>query len=178
MLGELYEKHGYFLNTLYSFEFEGPKGQDKMKNIMEKFRNLGGELCGQKIASERDYLKKTDDLPKSDVLKFILETGNSIVVRPSGTEPKIKIYLSVSGDNRAQAEVIEKELSKRLKDMVEESYLLDFLDNTVFAVVFSVIKHLISRIYYLLVFTEIIAAPSDCNIVFSHGAHQDFRQVF
>lgn len=119
VLGELYEKHGYFLNTLYSFEFEGPKGQDKMKNIMEKFRNLGGELCGQKIASERDYLKKTDDLPKSDVLKFILETGNSIVVRPSGTEPKIKIYLSVSGDNRAQAEVIEKELSKRLKDMVE-----------------------------------------------------------
>ncbi|WP_022764546.1 phospho-sugar mutase [Butyrivibrio sp. XPD2006] len=111
VLNELYERYGYYLNTLYSFEFEGPKGQEKMKNIMEKFRNLKGELCDQKVIKTLDYLEGVDDLPKSDVLKFSLETGAGIVVRPSGTEPKIKIYLSVPGDDRAGAQKAEKDLA-------------------------------------------------------------------
>ena len=119
VLNELYERYGYYLNTLYSFEFEGPKGQEKMKNIMEKFRTLKGELCDQKVIRTLDYLEGVDNLPKSDVLKFSLETGAGIVVRPSGTEPKIKIYLSVPGDDRAGAQKAEKELSDRLKAMVE-----------------------------------------------------------
>ena len=119
ILDELYERYGYYLNTLYSFEFEGPKGQEKMKNIMEKFRNLKGELCDQKVIRTLDYLEGVENLPKSDVLKFSLETGAGIVVRPSGTEPKIKIYLSVPGDDRAGAQKAEKELSDRLKAMVE-----------------------------------------------------------
>ena len=111
VLGELYKKYGYYLNTLYSFEFEGPKGQEKMKNIMEKFRSLKGELCGQKVALTLDYLDGVDDLPKSDVLKFSLETGAGVVVRPSGTEPKIKIYLSVPGNDRVGAQKAEKDLA-------------------------------------------------------------------
>jgi phosphoglucomutase len=118
VLDELYERYGYYLNTLYSFEFEGPKGQEKMKNIMEKFRNLKGELCGQKVALTLDYLDGVDNLPKSDVLKFSLETGAGIVVRPSGTEPKIKIYLSVPGDDRAGAQKAEKELSVLIEENI------------------------------------------------------------
>jgi phosphoglucomutase len=119
VLDELYESYGYYLNTLYSFEFEGPKGQDKMRSIMEKFRSLNGELCSQKVAGGFDYLEGVDGLPKSDVLKFLLETGAGVVVRPSGTEPKIKIYLSVPGDDKDSAQKAEKELFDRLKAMVE-----------------------------------------------------------
>ena len=111
VLDELYESYGYYLNTLYSFEFEGPKGQDKMRSIMEKFRNLGGELCGQKVDQTLDYLEGVENLPKSDVLKFSLETGADVVVRPSGTEPNIKIYLSVPGNDRAGAQKAEKDLA-------------------------------------------------------------------
>ncbi len=119
VLDELYQKYGYYLNTLYSFEFDGPKGQDKMKKIMEKFRSPEGELAGKKITLTLDYLEGVDDLPKSDVLKFSLETGAGVVVRPSGTEPKIKIYLSVPGDEKESARKAEKELSDGLKAMVE-----------------------------------------------------------
>jgi phosphoglucomutase len=119
VLGELYQKHGYYLNTLYNFEFEGSKGQDKMKKIMEMFRGLKGELCGKKVTLTLDYLEGVENLPKSDVLKFSLETGAGVVVRPSGTEPKIKIYLSVPGDDGDSARKAEKELSERLKAMME-----------------------------------------------------------
>jgi phosphoglucomutase len=119
VLDELYQKHGYYMNTLYNFEFEGSKGQDKMKKIMEMFRSLRVELCGKKVNLAIDYLEGAENLPKSDVLKFSLESGAGVVVRPSGTEPKIKIYLSVPADDRGSAQKAEKELSGRLKAMME-----------------------------------------------------------
>ncbi len=71
-----------------------------MQYIMKDFRNNPmNKLAGKKIIKINDYLDGINDLPKSDVLKYILEDNTSMVIRPSGTEPKIKLYLSISGEN-------------------------------------------------------------------------------
>lgn len=96
-LNELYKKYGYFSNYLNSYEFEGAKGFKKMNGIMEFFRNKVNEIDGMKIKEIKDYDKGIEGLPKSNVLKLIFENGDSVVVRPSGTEPKLKIYISLCG---------------------------------------------------------------------------------
>lgn len=96
-LNELYKKYGYYTNYLNSYEFEGAKGFKKMNGIMEFFRNKVNEIDGMKIKEIKDYDKGIEGLPKSNVLKLIFENGDSVVVRPSGTEPKLKIYISLCG---------------------------------------------------------------------------------
>ncbi len=98
-LSELYKEYGYFSNYLDSFEFEGSSGFNKMMDIMEKVRNELTSIGKYKIVEKIDYSKGVNGLPKSNVLKLFLENGTSIVVRPSGTEPKLKIYTSICGDN-------------------------------------------------------------------------------
>lgn len=106
-LEELYREYGYCLNTLHSYEFEGSAGSAKMQAIMESFRGNVLEFGGRKVEELLDYASGLDGLPKSDVLKFRLEGNASIVVRPSGTEPKLKIYVSVSAESREAAEEAE-----------------------------------------------------------------------
>lgn len=106
-LDELYAKYGYCLNTLHSYEFEGSAGLEKMQGIMAAMRNEMPEIGGLKVVKVNDYLKGIDGLPKSDVIKFYLEGNSSAVVRPSGTEPKMKVYVSVSADSRNEAEKVE-----------------------------------------------------------------------
>ena len=116
-LNELYAKYGYCLNTLHSFEFDGSAGMAKMAEIMEKFHNEVGEgylFAGKKIVSVEDYSKGLNGLPKSDVLKYLMEENCSVVVRPSGTEPKLKTYISVSAGTKAKAEEIEKKIIEEL----------------------------------------------------------------
>ena len=116
-LNELYAKYGYCLNTLHSFEFDGSAGMAKMAEIMEKFHNEVGEgylFAGKKIVSVEDYSKGLNGLPKSDVLKYLMEDNCSVVVRPSGTEPKLKTYISVSAGTKAKAEEIEKKIIEEL----------------------------------------------------------------
>ncbi len=96
-LNELYKKYGYYSNYLNSYEFEGAQGFKKMNDIMEFFRNKVNELDGVRIKEIKDYDKGIEGLPKSNVLKLIFENGDSVVVRPSGTEPKLKIYISLCG---------------------------------------------------------------------------------
>ena len=96
-LNELYKKYGYYSNYLNSYEFEGAQGFKKMNDIMEFFRNKVKELDGVKIQEIKDYDKGIEGLPKSNVLKLIFANGDSVVVRPSGTEPKLKIYISLCG---------------------------------------------------------------------------------
>lgn len=121
-LNELFEKYGYCMNTLHSFEFEGSQGFSKMQNIMKTFRdNVGEDLetdsfAGKKIKEVLDYNNGIDGLPKSNVLKYILVDGCSVVIRPSGTEPKIKIYISVSASSKADAEKIEKLIIDEIYD--------------------------------------------------------------
>ena len=76
---------------------------------------MGSEMCirdSRKVVKLLDYAPGLDGLPKSDVLKFLLEDNCSLVVRPSGTEPKLKIYISVSAENKEMAEEVEDEIAK------------------------------------------------------------------
>lgn len=107
-LAEIYQTYGYSLNTLHSYEFEGAAGFEKMQNIMKEIRANLNQIAGISIDETKDYAKGIDDLPKSDVLKFFLSNGATVVVRPSGTEPKLKLYLSVLADNHEQAASFEQ----------------------------------------------------------------------
>jgi len=126
-LGELYEKYGYCLNTLHSYEFSGSAGFSKMQKIMSMFRESVGvdkkiaEFSGKKINTVLDYKNGLDSLPKSDVLKYIMEGNCSVVIRPSGTEPKLKIYISVSMPTKDKAIEIEKEIAEELKELFKMS---------------------------------------------------------
>lgn len=114
-LNEIYKTYGYCLNTLHSFEFEGSAGFAKMQNIMAKFR-VGMEHIGtQKVLRTLDYTDGLDGLPKSDMLKYILEDHCSAVIRPSGTEPKLKVYLSVGGENAQEVMRMENKMAEQLK---------------------------------------------------------------
>ena len=106
-LQELYKEYGYCRNTLHSFQFEGSAGFAKMQRIMARFRQGIPSFGGLRVEKLLDYSLGLDGLPKSDVLKFLLEGGCSLVVRPSGTEPKLKLYLSVTAENAQAAAAIE-----------------------------------------------------------------------
>ena len=119
-LQALYAEYGYCLNTLHSFTFEGSAGFEKMQKIMQRFRTEAPDaFAGKKVEKVLDYLPGLDGLPKSDVLKYLLSDHCSVVVRPSGTEPKLKIYISISAENQAAAEdceaAIAAELGERMK---------------------------------------------------------------
>lgn len=114
-LEELYQQYGFCLNTLYSYEFDGSAGFSKMQEIMIAFRGNVTEFGGKKVIKLLDYAPGLDGLPKSDVLKFLLEDNCSVVVRPSGTEPKLKTYLSVSARTRTIAAEVEKSICAGLK---------------------------------------------------------------
>ena len=118
-LDELYKTYGYCLNTLHSYEFDGSAGFAKMQNIMQAFRGDIKEFGGKKVVKLLDYAPGLDGLPKSDVLKFLLEDNCSIVVRPSGTEPKLKTYISVSAENKEAAEKVEAEICKSAEEYLK-----------------------------------------------------------
>lgn len=118
-LNELYNTYGYCLNTLHSYEFEGASGFEKMQNIMASFRGDIKEFAGMKIETCLDYNLGIDDLPKSDVLKFYLEKNCSVVVRPSGTEPKLKLYISVNAKDEASAHTVEEALVTELEKFLK-----------------------------------------------------------
>lgn len=115
-LQELYKKYGYCLNTLHSYCFEGAAGFEKMQKIMENLREGLTALGGRKVMTCLDYAKGLDGLPKSNVLKFLLEGNCSVVVRPSGTEPKMKAYISVSAVDEKTARTKEKRLVEKLAE--------------------------------------------------------------
>ena len=119
-LEELYKIYGYCLNTLHSYEFDGSAGFAKMQDIMRTFRGEIKEFGGKKVVEVLDYASGLEGLPKSDVLKFLLEDHCSIVVRPSGTEPKLKMYISVSAENKDAAEVVEAEIC----ESAEKNFIL------------------------------------------------------
>lgn len=102
-LDELYKIYGYTNNSLHNYEFDGSSGFEKRQEIMKKFRSGIEEIGGKKVIKSFDYLPGLDGLPKADVLKFVLEDESSIIVRPSGTEPKLKAYISVTKESRQKA---------------------------------------------------------------------------
>ena len=102
-LDELYKTYGYTNNSLHNYEFDGSSGFEKRQKIRKKFRSGIKEFGGKKVIKSFDYLPGLDGLPKADVLKFVLEDESSIIVRPSGTEPKLKAYISVTKESRQKA---------------------------------------------------------------------------
>ena len=109
-LEQLYADYGYCLNTLHSYTYDGSAGFARMQAVMQGLRGGVASFGTRKVLRVLDYAEGLDGLPKSDVLKFILEGGCTLVVRPSGTEPKLKLYLSVSAQSREAAQEAEAEL--------------------------------------------------------------------
>ncbi len=114
-LNELYQKYGYCFNTLHSYEFDGAAGFTRMQEIMARFHKGLDAIGPKKVLTVLDYSKGLDGLPKSDVLKYLLEDNCSVVVRPSGTEPKLKTYISVSAESKEAAEAMEAKIADSLK---------------------------------------------------------------
>lgn len=108
MLNQLYEKYGYFKEALQSITFEGASGAKKMADLMESLRtNAPKEVAGYKVIDVKDYKAGIGNLPKSNVLEFNMEDDINVLVRPSGTEPKIKMYYLVKGSSeQAGAEIV------------------------------------------------------------------------
>jgi phosphoglucomutase len=125
VLNQLYGKHGYFLEYLESIYLEGMEGEQQMEKIMTAFREEFPEIPEMKISRKIDYKtpfqydyetkeKEVIDIPKSDVLKCVFSDNSWYAIRPSGTEPKIKIYMSLVGKGKAEAE----EKLKKLKSVI------------------------------------------------------------
>lgn len=109
-LNDIFAQFGYCMNTLHSYAFEGSSGFAKMKGIMSTLRQGMAEIADIKVNKCVDYSLGIDGLPKSDVLKYFLEGGHTLVVRPSGTEPKLKLYVSVNEKDEASALETENKL--------------------------------------------------------------------
>ena len=116
-LEEIYAKYGRYLNKVDSFEFPGLSGMDKMTGIMDDLRqNPPKEIAGYKVVKVTDYKKPEETgLPAANVLIYALEGGATVVVRPSGTEPKIKTYFTTLGKDLAEAEAQKEKLAEALK---------------------------------------------------------------
>ena len=118
-LQEVYKKYGYYREELQSITLKGIDGMEQIKSIMNTFRTSNiEEIAGIKVAELKDYSQGIDNLPKSDVLKFILEDTSWIAVRPSGTEPKIKFYYGCNGSEREVVDNKLEEIMKYVNDIV------------------------------------------------------------
>lgn len=126
----LYDEFGYYLNKTYSFEFSGAAGMQKMADIMSDVRkNLPGEISGYKVEKVCDYLLKSEknlvtgekiaiDLPQSNVIALNLSDNNAVIIRPSGTEPKIKLYITAVGKDKSDADSICEKLVASSKEIL------------------------------------------------------------
>ena len=127
VMNSLYERYGMYLNSLLNFGFEGADGMKKMSDLMTTLRNCPPtEIGGMSVIKVADYLesKETDTktgevteilLPKSNVLSYSLPDDNKIIIRPSGTEPKIKIYITAHSDTRESAEKLTDIFAESIK---------------------------------------------------------------
>lgn len=128
VLDDIYQTYGAYQESLKAVTMEGMAGLEKIKSITRSLReNSPKEMNGVKITAKEDYLERvrtTEDgttpitLPKSDVLRFELEDGSSFAVRPSGTEPKIKIYFAVIGKDTAEASRKLEEFQKQVLEVI------------------------------------------------------------
>ena len=107
-MNDIYAEYGYYRDTLDSFTLKGKDGLEKIASMMTKLRTSGSPFAGTKSVTDFSSPVVAEEgfgtLPTSNVLKYVLEDGSWIAVRPSGTEPKIKIYYSIKGTDKAEAE--------------------------------------------------------------------------
>ena len=120
-LEEIYAQYGRYLNKVDSFEFPGLTGMEKMASIMQKLRDQPPvELAGHKVVKVTDYKKPEETgLPAANVLIYTLENGATVVVRPSGTEPKIKTYFTTLGKDLAEAQAQKDALAAAIEPILK-----------------------------------------------------------
>ncbi len=118
---EIYSEYGRYLNQIDSFEFPGLSGMDQMAGIMQGLREKPlEEIAGYKVVNVTDYKKPEETgLPAANVLIYKLENNETVIVRPSGTEPKIKIYYTTLGKNLEEAQAEKDKLSEALKPIMK-----------------------------------------------------------
>lgn len=118
-LNELYERFGYYSTYLNSYTFEGASGFKKMQEIMDTFR-AGFKAFGKyEVLRSIDYSLGVNGLPKSNVIKMFLTDGVTLVIRPSGTEPKIKVYISVKGQNQKDNNSVYQAIIKEINGVLQ-----------------------------------------------------------
>lgn len=118
-LNELYEKYGYYKTALLSLAFLGKDGKAEMDEIVAELRkNPWQTICGEKV-TVKDYLNGLNGLPKSNVLAFAGKNVK-ITVRPSGTEPKLKIYFQTKADSEQNAEILLQKLKEQAKNLIKK----------------------------------------------------------
>ena len=117
-LDEIYNEYGYCLNTLHSYEFPGSAGMEKMGRIMADFHKGLDSIGGEAVLRTEDYSVGLNGLPESEVMKFFTDCG-SVVVRPSGTEPKLKVYISVTAQHKADAGKMEKQMAEDVEKRLD-----------------------------------------------------------
>lgn len=120
-LNEIYDKYGFYEDALDTFVLKGKDGAEKIKDIMSSLRQKGASLFDgiQKVKDFIDYSVGVADLPKENVLKYVFEDGSWSAVRPSGTEPKLKVYYSVCGKDKEDAAERLKAIQNVLKCEIE-----------------------------------------------------------
>ncbi len=118
-LNELYEKYGYYKTALLSLAFPGKDGKAEMDEIVTELRkNPWQTICGEKV-TVKDYLNELNGLPKSNVLAFAGKNVK-ITVRPSGTEPKLKIYFQTKADSEQNAEILLQKLKEQAENLIKK----------------------------------------------------------
>lgn len=116
-INEIYDKYGYYLDFLDSFVLKGKDGAEKIQNLMVEFRNKGNELLPD-IKEIVDFKDGIRDLPKENVLKYIFNDGSWMAVRPSGTEPKIKVYYSIVDPDKSKAKARLEEIRQTISSII------------------------------------------------------------
>ena len=116
-LNEIYDKYGYYLDFLDSFVLKGKDGAEKIQNLMVEFRNKGKELLPD-IKEIVDFKDGIRDLPKENVLKYIFNNGSWMAVRPSGTEPKIKVYYSIVDPDKSNAKARLENIRQTISSII------------------------------------------------------------
>ena len=111
---DIYDRYGYTLDLMYTYTFEGQVGAEKMKQILKDIRKPVDSLAGLEVTEVIDYALGINDLPTADVLQYNLGDNGYVIVRPSGTEPQVKIYVSLSAD-RDKANDLAEELKRAVE---------------------------------------------------------------
>ena len=120
VLEELYEQYGYFQSKLLSFAFEGSSGMAKMQGLMDGLRSdPPKDIAGIPVERCVDYLDEAaTGLPGSNVLRYFLAGGHEAAVRPSGTEPKLKVYLTAAGESHGESEALIRRLEEHFQALI------------------------------------------------------------
>lgn len=122
VLCETYQKYGYYKTSLLSFEFASAEGMWKMQDILNRLRTSGpSKLEGRAVVEKIDYQNDCTGLPKSNVLRFSLEGGSYCIIRPSGTEPKLKIYVTAVGKTEESTNNLLTGLCGCCREMIERT---------------------------------------------------------